>query len=74
MIKKVTNCINCPLCYVDQTSNDSVDAFCSFASKGLTEKEVKLTLNAGDHGIFIPEWCPLKQSDYTISLSDSIFN
>lgn len=71
---KVKNCINCPLCYVDQVSNEGIEAFCKVELHSLNEEEKSAAMKAEDEGIFIPSWCPLKSSDASISLDASLYN
>jgi hypothetical protein len=71
---KVKNCINCPLCVVDQFSNEGIEAFCSITLHSLNEEETSAAMEAEDEGIFIPSWCPLKASDVSISLDASLYN
>jgi hypothetical protein len=71
---KVKNCINCPLCVVDQFSNEGIEAFCSITLHSLDEEETSAAMEACDKGIFIPSWCPLKVSDATISLDTFFYN
>ena len=42
----------------------------------LTAEEIGLlaAMEAGDEGYFIPSWCPLKNSDVSISLDASLYN
>lgn len=71
---KVKNCINCPLCVVDQFSNEGIEAFCSIKLHSLNGEETSAAMKAEDEGIFIPSWCPLKASDVSISLDTSLYN
>jgi hypothetical protein len=71
---KVKNCINCPLCVVDQFSNEGIEAFCSIKLHSLNGEETSAAMEAADEGYFIPSWCPLKQSDATISLDTLLYN
>lgn len=74
MIKKIKNCVNCPLCHVARVLDGEIEAFCAPTSSILTQAEVKTAIDVGDDGIFIPTWCPLKQSDFTITLDSSLWN
>lgn len=71
---RVKNCINCPLCSVDQFSNEGIEAFCTVQLHPLNTEETSAAMEAGDEGNFIPNWCPLKSSDVSISLDASLYN